>query len=330
MSATGPAAAEPALVATGSYLPEQIRTNDDPIFDWLRDNPQYGSQLFTGYDERRILGPGETVTSIMVGAARAALVQGGLGPLDIDLLTGYGSVGQYITPNTLAQVHAELGMAPSTEVLPLANDFANWTSGVVLADALIRAGRIQRALIVCGANWTQYVDYHTPQSVSAADGAGATVVAPATATTQWQLVDRQYLTASNHYGDMFVAPDSLAAGSFGPPYMHITAAGMKDYVVFGEQQAAGLVQALLQRHNLTDIPVTMICHQSSMTLIEAWQTALPNLTILQTIAQYANLEVATIPVNLDQLGAQVTTDYLVTLALGVQLNAGALLFTRGS
>ena len=30
----------PALIGTGSAFPAQIRTNDDPIFDWLRDNPQ--------------------------------------------------------------------------------------------------------------------------------------------------------------------------------------------------------------------------------------------------------------------------------------------------
>jgi len=322
------AAATPALVATGSALPTQIRTNDDPIFAWLRENPQYGEQLFTGYTQRRVLGPGESVTSIMVAAARAALVQGEIDPGQIDMLLGFGSVGQYVTPNTLAQVHQELGLPASTEVLPLANDMTNWPSAVVIADALISAGRIQLALIVCGGNWTQYVNYHTPQAVSAGDGAGATVVGQTTAPSQWRLVDREWLTVSQDYGDMFMAADALPAGSFGPVYMHLTAEGLKDYVAFGEHQATQPVQALLTRNQIPADQVTMICHQASMAIIAVWQQALPGVTILQTIASYANLVLATIPVNLDLLGPQIQTRYLVTLGLGVQLHAGALLFER--
>jgi 3-oxoacyl-[acyl-carrier-protein] synthase-3 len=320
----------PALIATGSALPEQIRTNEDPVFDWLRDNPQYGAPLFTGYNQRRVLGPGETITSIMVAAGRAALVQGAIGPGEIDMLLGYGSVGQYITPNTLAEVHGELGLPASTEVLPLANDFTNWGSAVVIADALIRVGRIKRALIVCGANWTEYVSYHTPQSVSAGDGAGATVVGPASSPAQWQLVDRQQLTASQDFGGMFVAPDPVGSDSFSSPYIHITAAGMKDFVSFGEVAAPTTVQTLLQRNSLQPSQCTMLCHQTSLSIIQAWQTTLPGMTILHTLPTYGNLEIAAIPVNLDQLGSQIKTDYLVTLGLGVQLHAGALLFTRAS
>jgi 3-oxoacyl-[acyl-carrier-protein] synthase III len=318
----------PALIATGSAFPVQIRTNDDPIFNWLRDNPQYGEQLFTGYSQRRVLGPGESVTSIMVAAARAALVAGGLNPAQIDLLLGFGSVGQYVTPNTLAQVHEELGLPESTEVLPLANDMTNWSSAVVIADAMIRVGRIQRALIVCGGNWTQYVSYHTPQAISAGDGAGATVVGPATSPGQWRLVDREWLTVSQDYGDMFMAADPLPAGSFGPVYMHLTPEGLKDYVAFGEHQATQPVQALLDRNGVAPEQATMICHQASMAIISVWQEALPGITILQTIASYANMVLATIPANLDLLGPQIATDYLVTLGLGVQLHAGALLFAR--
>ena len=318
----------PALIGTGSAFPAQVRTNDDPIFDWLRDNPQYGGELFSGYSQRRVLGPGESVTSIMVAAARAALVQGAVSPAQIDLLLGFGSVGQYVTPNTLAQVHEELGLPANTEVLPLANDMTNWASAVVIADAMIRAGRIQRALIVCGGNWTQHVSYHTPQAISAGDGAGATVVGPATSDSQWRLVDREWLTVSEDYGDMFMAADSLPGGSFGPVYMHLTTKGFKDYVAFGEQQATDPVRTLLRRNGVTPEQVTMICHQASLKIISVWQQALPGITILQTIATYANLVLATIPANLDLLGSQIATDYLVTLGLGVQLHAGALLFTR--
>jgi 3-oxoacyl-[acyl-carrier-protein] synthase-3 len=319
----------PAIVATGSAMPEQIRTNDDPIFAWLREHEPPGQNLFYGYNQRRVLGPGESVTSIMVEAARTALVSAGLEPSEIDMLLGYGSVGEYVTPNTLAQVHAELGLPASTEVLPLNNDMTNWGSAVVIADALINVRRIERALIVCGSNWTQYVDYHTPQAISAGDGAGASILAPVSSPSQWRLVDREQLTASQDYGAMFMAADPLPTGGFGPTYMHLTPAGLEDYVVFGEKAAWVPVQTLLARNGLTPSQVTLICHQASMALISQWQSDLPGITILDTLATYANLVTATVPVNLDQLGAKIQTDHLVTLSLGVQLHAGALLFARG-
>ncbi|MGH3771135.1 MAG: hypothetical protein ACRDRW_07035 [Pseudonocardiaceae bacterium] len=96
--------------------------------------------------------------SVMVAAARTALAAAAVAPSSVDLLLGHASVSEYITPNSLAQVHAEIGLPASTAVLPLADDFTNVNSGVMLADALIQQGRCRRALIVCGANWTRYVN----------------------------------------------------------------------------------------------------------------------------------------------------------------------------
>ena len=323
------AAAPPALIGTGSALPEQVRSNDDPIFDWLKQNVPDGSKLFTGYDQRRVLGPGETVTEFMVAAASAAIVKANIKPAQIDLLLGYGSVAEYITPNTLAQVHAEIGLPASTQVLPLADDFTNWGSGVVIADALIRAGRIERALIVCGDNWTQHVNYHKPESISAGDGAGATIVGPATDPSQWRLVARAQLTATQYYGDMFMAGDPLPTGGFSAPVMHITPAGYQAFGDFGANQAATFAGEFLKANNVAPADVTMICHQASAGLFTAWTQALPGITILDTLLLYGNIVLAAIPVNLDQLGAQIKTDRLLVLGLGEQLHAGALLFERG-
>ena len=99
-------------------------------------------------------------------------------------------------------------------------------------------------------------------------------------------------------------------------------------MAFGEYQATQPVQALLDRNGILPEQVTMICHQASMKIISVWQQALPGITILNTIASYANMVLATIPANLDVLGSQIATDYLMTLGLGVQLHAGALLFSR--
>ena len=320
-------ATTPAVVGTGFAVPEQVRTNDDPIFDWLREHAPGGPALFTGYVERRVLGPGETVTWLMVEAARAALQAAGVGPENVDVLVGYGSVAEYISPNTLAQVHAELGLGAGVPALPFADDFTNFNSALVAADALIRAGSVHTALIVCGDNWTGYVDYRTPQSISAGDGAGAAVVAPATSSAQFSLVDREHVTASQDYGAMFMAADAAGA-SWTAPYIHITQEGMKDFVSFGIGEAPKLVSTLMERNGLQPSQVTLICHQASGTLIANWQQTLGAITILHTLPQYANVVLAAIPVTLAARGNEIATDHLILLGLGVQLQASALLLAR--
>ncbi len=321
--------ASAAIIGTGLCMPEQVRFNDDPIFKQVAG---YNQTLFTGYDQRRVLGPGESVVSIMAGAAQLALQKAKVATSAVDLLIGYASVSQYITPNQLALVHAELGLPPTTPVIPIADDFTNFNTSLLVVDAMIRAGQIQTALIACGANWTSYVDYSTPQCISAGDGAGAAVVAAPTGPNQFFIVDRERLVASADYGAMYMAADPVAGSAppaYTSPFMHITAAGGKDFVSFGGQAAAGTVVRLMQRNNLKASDVTLITHQASQTLLTLWENVwtpvFGQLNIMNTLTQYANIELAAIPVNFATFLPQITTEYVVFLGLGVQLHASALL-----
>lgn len=323
----------PRIIGYGFALPEQIRTNSDPVFAWLREHNQAGDKLFTGYDQRRVLSHGETVTTIMMAAARRALADAAVAPSSIDLLLGYASVSEYITPNSLAQVHADIGLPASTVVLPLADDFTNFNSGVVLADALIRQGRCRRALIVCGGNWTGYVDYHTPQAISAGDGAGAAVMAASSDPAAFQLVDRETLVATSEYGTMYMQADPVAGPEGQPwwtsPYMHITLAGMEAFVAFGGDRAPTLAATLIDRNDLAPAAVTLICHQASAVLLDTWRKRLAGVTILDTLPAYGNVVLASIPINLATYMSSIGDDWLILLGLGAQLQASALLLRRG-
>lgn len=150
-----------AILGTGSCLPDLIRYNDDPVFDWLRHHHPLGSEQFQGYRQRRVLAEGQTVIDLMVPAAQRALTAAGRTIDEVDLLLGYASVSQWATPNDLAHVAARLGLPPHAAVVPINGEFANFNQGLVLADALLSLGRATCALIVVGGSWTRYVDYHT-------------------------------------------------------------------------------------------------------------------------------------------------------------------------
>ena len=72
------------IIGTGSYFPEQVRTNEDleklveTSSDWIIER--------TGIKERRISSPDETVAYMGAEAAKKALDMAGLQPTDIDMI----------------------------------------------------------------------------------------------------------------------------------------------------------------------------------------------------------------------------------------------------
>src|SRR5581483_4300872 len=104
---------------------------------------------------------------------------------------------------------------PRAWVVPLQNDFSNFNAALYVADALVRAGRIRNALVVVAGSWTRYVDYHTPQSVSASDGAGAAVIASSEAAGRFEVVDAETTTDASWFGTMYMQGDRVRGPEHG-------------------------------------------------------------------------------------------------------------------
>jgi len=330
---------QPRLLGVGYAVPQNIRTNDDPIFDWLKAHPVQGDP-FQGYVNRVVLGPGEDLMTMMVPAAVNALTAAGLRPSDVDMLLGYASVSAYQTPNELSHLHHMLGCAPRTYVVPLNSEFSNFNAGLLLADALVRAGRARNVLVVVGGNWTRHVDYHTVQAVSAADGAGAAIVGLSGDDTQWRVVDQATVTDTSRFGSMYMQGQRYQQQAtrnghewlWSDPFFHITPEGFVGFGEFGGKIAPGAVLDLLSRHHICAASVTLIAHQASSVLLDAWRTRIAPAQIVQTIEQFANMTVANIPVNFawSVTHQPISQDNLVLFALAPDMHANALLLQRQS
>lgn len=329
---------QPRIVGVGYAVPPNLRTNDDPIFDWLKAHIPSGSNPFQGYVTRVVLGPGEDLMTIMLPAALNALQAANLKPSDIDMLLGYASVSPYATPNELSHLHQMLQLPQSTYVVPLNNEFSNFNAGLLFADSLIRAGRARNILVVVGGNWTRHVDYHTVQSVSAADGAGAAVVGLSSDPTQWQVVDQNTVTMTSYFGSMYMQgqkyeqtpPKDGHEWLWSNSFFQITSEGMKGFGQFGGEIAPTAVTQLLARNRIPSSSVTLIPHQASTVLFQMWQSILQPAQMIQTIQNFANMTVANIPVNLAWSVANnpITQNNLVLFALAPDMHANALLLQR--
>lgn len=339
------AAIDPRIIGTGYAVPSAIRENDDPIFDWLKTNdPNYG-KYFDGYEYRHYLSRSETVTDLMTTAAQNAMAQAGIKAVDIDLVIGDASVGEFLMPNAISAVHNRLGLDARALPVALTSGFSQFNVAMLMADSLIRAGRATYVLIALGDNWTQFVDYHTSQAYSAGDGAAAVVVGPARSPSDWSYVDSRTVADTCYFGSMYMAPDPVSGPgappfAFGLPTFHITDKGLKGFVDFGMKKSGEAALDLLNAHpeiqrgtNGQWTDVCLITHQASQVLNTNWKTVINPGNYVQTIKRFANMVHCSVPLNLayatqNPKECNFTQDYLLTLSLGPDMHANATLFRR--
>jgi 3-oxoacyl-[acyl-carrier-protein] synthase III len=332
------------ITGVGFAVPDQIRTNDDPVFDWIRTHSTSHSDLFQGIERRRVLAPDETLAGLMSAAAQRALADAGLEARDVDLLIGGGSVSDYVTPNTLVQLHRDLGLPSRCQALPIGTEFTTFNDGLVLSEALIRTGRgLRNALVVCGCNWSRHVSYREAPCIGSADGAGAAVIAVTDDQERFALVDVVTDTDTSFYGAIHVAPrvhmaprDAGEADPAPPhsphlytaPLMHFGAAAAKSFHEFGMTVPPRTVDRLLRRNRVAADRITLISHQATTVLSDAWAAAIRPGQYLTTLADYANMTLASVPVTLAARYGEIDQDNLVLLTIGVQQQTSAVLLRR--
>jgi len=353
----------PAILGLGYKVPDGRRENDDPIFAYLNElKKKFPSDPFEGYDTRHVLAEGENLIDIIKPAAQEALETAGVSADDIDLLIGCASVGKYIVPSDLYELHKELKLSPRALVIPLGNDFTNFNVALVLADALIRVGRAGKILIAIGGHWTRLVDYHTIQAFGAADGAAAAVVGlPSDEEDvkleewqKWHVVDHETLAVSQNFGFMYLADTIRTFRAPGPslaraeppnvlwtsPCFHITPDGVRAIDGFGANVAWKAASKLLERVGINSKQVTLIPYQDSAKLLKAWKDKIDPADMFETVKHYANMTVANVPVNLalallpqkmkqrtdvEREDFKVQTPYIVLLSVGPDMHAHAVL-----
>jgi 3-oxoacyl-[acyl-carrier-protein] synthase-3 len=319
-----------AILGHGYAVPPFIRGNDAPIFDWIKQNSPSGTDLFNGLKFRRVLATPEGVIDIMVEACQNALAQARIKPEHVDMILGAGSVSTYIAPNDLAVVHDKLGLPRHCRIMPLNTDYSTFQDSVRLATDLVRAGTIKHALIACGNNWTHFMDYHEPVSLAASDGAGAAVIGRSADQHHFRLIDWDSETQSKWYGAFRMVPRLQPDGQYSKPLMKLDdKTGQEAFKAFGLNVPPQIVNRMLTRRGLTGADITLIAHQTSKTVEDAWNEAIAPARYISTLEEYADMVSSSVPVNLAKCHHEIHTKYLVLLGIGMEMHATALLLERG-
>jgi 3-oxoacyl-[acyl-carrier-protein] synthase III len=133
----------------------------------------------TGVRERRHVRDGERLTDLATAAGRQALKEAGVDAADLDLVLVATVAADELSPNAAPLVAHELG-AHKAGAMDVSAACTGFLSALSLATAQVEAGRCEHALVVGADVLSRFTD-PTDRGTAAlfADGAGATVVGPA-------------------------------------------------------------------------------------------------------------------------------------------------------
>lgn len=153
----------------GSYLPDEIVTNDDLAANmdtsdqWIRER--------TGIGQRHV---GGSTSSLAAEAASRAMKRANVSPADIDQLLLATTSPDYICPGTAPAVAEILGL--DCGALDIQAACSGWVYGLVMANGLLLQG-MKRILVVGAEALDQITDYTDRNTgILFGNGAGAAVV----------------------------------------------------------------------------------------------------------------------------------------------------------
>jgi 3-oxoacyl-[acyl-carrier-protein] synthase-3 len=266
-----------------------------------------------------------------------AMRSAGISADRVDRLLGYSCVSEYVVPNGLFKVHQGLGLPSRTMVVPLNREFSTFILGLVLAWEAIAAGRCTYALVICGSGWTRNMDYSSSHAVSIGDGAGAALVGP---SDRWRFVDHAeetFTTDDDYHGLTVKVRVSEANGMMytvtGPdglpiPTFRITEGGLRSFMAHGMVAPARLAKLVMERNGVSPENAALVTHQGSQVLMNQWKETVHPGEYPNTLEQFGNMTLASVPVTLAVKAASMSAGHVVLATPGPGVHASALLLER--
>ncbi len=316
------------IVATGSYLPQKVLSNDDlakmvdTSNEWIVER--------TGIKERRIAAEGESTSDLCANAIKDACANAGIDPDTLDGVIVGTSTTDTLFPSTACWTQKKLGIK-GMAAFDVSAGCTGFLYGLELATSLIVSGTCKRIAVVGGEVMSRVINWKDRRTcVLFGDGAGAVIVTAGEGDSG--------VLASNWGADGNLAPILYQpAGGSQMPASHETVDGMAHTVhmegntVFKHAVVAmsGAVTEALKSAELSGDDIDLfIPHQANMRIMEAarQRAGVAVEKMVNVLPKYGNMSAATIPVALHEsnvAGRLKEGDILAMTAFGTGFTWGA-------
>ncbi|PVY56468.1 MULTISPECIES: beta-ketoacyl-ACP synthase III [unclassified Simplicispira] len=287
------------ITGTGSHLPPRRVTNADLVTDLAARGIETSDEWIvsrTGIRARHFAAPDVACSDMALDAARHALEAAGLEASDIDLIIVATSTPDMVFPSTACILQNKLGAAgcPAFDVQAVCSGFVY---ALTVADAMIRAGTAQRALVVGSEIFSRLLDFNDRTTcVLFGDGAGAVVLE---ASDTPGILSSDLHADGRHVGILCV-PGHVSGGQVsGLPLLTMDGPAVFKLAVGVLESAA---RAALDKAGLTEADIDwLVPHQANIRIMQgtARKLKLPMDKMVVTVDQHGNTSAASIPLALD-------------------------------
>ena len=321
--------ADPVHVAgTGRRLPERVLGNAEVAA--LAGVSEEWIVRRTGILERRVAADDEGAAAMSARAARAALESSAVPADKIGVIVVATTTPDHLTPPTACELQAALG-AWGAACFDVEAGFAGWIYALVLAEALLRAGRGEAALVVGVEKLSTVTDRADPSTGPLfGDGAGAVVLArgagplPVRSMSWW---------ADGRLADALKRPAGGALRPFDARVLEershlLRMEGTRLFRAavrtMAQQAEAALAAAGVAKEEVG----LVIPHQANLRIIEGLirEMALDPARVYVNIGRYGNTGAATLPIALDEAvrgGRAEGAGPILLVSFGAGATAGA-------
>lgn len=284
-------------------VPERVVTNHeftamglDTSHEWIMGR--------TGICSRHLASDGDTTCSMAAQASRIAMERSGVTADELDVIILSTATPDRLLPSTAVDVQAAIG-ASRAAAFDVGAACSGWLYALTVGEGLIAAGSAKKVLVVGSEKMSAIVDWTDRSTcVLFGDGAGATVLSPATdgagilssfIGSDGTLAELLYRPAGG--GTIPMSPDVLADRSW-----LVKMAG-REVFKHAVHSMSDAVDQALQRAGLTSDDIDLLVpHQANIRIIEATakHADISMDKVFVNIDRYGNTSSASIPISLDE------------------------------
>ncbi|MDP2007036.1 MAG: beta-ketoacyl-ACP synthase III [Rubrivivax sp.] len=287
------------ITGTGSHLPPRRLSNADMVAllaargletsdDWIVER--------TGIKARHFADDGVNASDLALHACRAALQAAARTADDVDLIIVATSTPDMVFPSTACILQNKLG-ANGCMAFDMQAVCSGFVYALSVADAMIRAGGVQCALVVGAEVFSRILDFDDRTTcVLFGDGAGAVVVE---ASDEPGILATELHADGKHVGILCV-PGTVAGGQvLGNPLLKMDGQAVFKLAVGVLDSAARAVLAKAGRSE-ADLD-WLIPHQANIRIMQgtAKKLKLPLDKLVVTVDEHGNTSAASVPLALD-------------------------------
>lgn len=321
------------IIGLGSYLPENILTNQD--LEKLVDTTDEWIISRTGMKERRVARTTEFASCMGAAAAKKALQDAKIGVEQVDLILVATMSPDYPSPSTAALIQASLGASKAAAV-DIQAACTGYLYALSMAKAYIESGLYENILVIAAEKMSSVVDYQDRNTcVLFGDGAAAAVVSnhgPGFA------IRTICLGADGAVADLLMIP---GGGSRQPTSLdtltqrlHYMKMNGKELFKHAVRRMNGALAECLDKSGLQAHEIGWVVpHQANSRIIEALTKTLnmPTEKVYKTLHKYGNTSASSVAIALDELTKEQAIsagEHIMLVAFGAGLTWGASLLTK--